>query len=349
MPPSCKWRSLKASPSQWTSSNPHGGTLMEWHGLIPRRTPSGDDSLGAEESWATDAAGAIAVPPVVIGAPSPPIEPKPIGDGFRSLPFRPDSVLDGWSTDWLTVRGASMRGVLHRHNGTPRQDDFAMHHLADGRVIVVVADGVSQADQSHIGATAAVRYAAQWLQSQMPANTADTDWTALIKSTAWALTEQVQILLGLPEPDAARAEQELATTLVCAVVEPAAPGWVRVHLLGVGDSAAWVLPAGEQLFVPVLGGKDASSAVAASTVAGLPRVPMDLNPSVLQIQRGDVLLVGTDGIGDPLGSGQGAVGDLLRTMVSGPVPPSLLEFARVVDFSRETFTDDRTLVAAWPI
>jgi hypothetical protein len=28
--------------------------------------------------------------------------------------------------------------------------------------------------------------------------------------------------------------------------------------------------------------------------------------------------------------------------------PSLIEFAHMVDFSRETFDDDRTLVAVWP-
>lgn len=321
---------------------------MQWHGWIPRRTPS-EPPEQHDGPWTTDPAGAIAIPPVVIGAPSPVIEPAVIAEEFRSFPFRPDTILDGWSTDWLTVRGASTRGALHRHNGTPRQDDFAVHRLGDGRVIIVVADGVSQAPQSHIGATTAARYAAQWLQTQMPPDTADTDWSALVKSTAWALSEQIQALLGLPEPDAARAEQNLATTLVCAVVEPAGLGSVRVHLLRVGDSAAWVLPAGEGQFVPVLGGKDPSLAVTSSTVAGLPRVPSDLDPTVLQIQCGDVLLVGTDGIGDPLGTGQGAVGDLLRTVLTGPLPPSLLEFCRVVDFSRETFTDDRTLVAAWPL
>lgn len=319
---------------------------MDWHGLPPT---TGAEYAGADETWTTEAAGAIAVPPIVIGAPSPVIEPAVIGTGFRAFPFRPDTVIDGWSTGWLTVRGASMRGVLHRHNATPRQDDFVMHHLPDGRVVIAVADGVSQAPQSHIGATTAARYAAQWLHTQMPARTSDTDWSALMKSTAWAMTEQAQALLELPAPDAARAEQELASTLLIAVVEPVGPGWVRVHLLGVGDSSAWVLPAGEDLLVPVLGGKDAASAVAASTVSGLPRVPSELSPSVLQIQRGDVLLMGTDGIGDPLGSGQGAVGDLVRTCVRGAQPPSLLEFARVVDFSRETFTDDRTLVAAWPV
>jgi hypothetical protein len=61
-----------------------------------------------------------------------------------------------------------------------------------------------------------------------------------------------------------------------------------------------------------------------------------------------VLLIATDGIGDPLGTGQGGVGNLFREVLTKPTPPSLIEFAHAVDFSRETFDDDRTLVAVWP-
>jgi hypothetical protein len=34
--------------------------------------------------------------------------------------------------------------------------------------------------------------------------------------------------------------------------------------------------------------------------------------------------------------------------VLSPSVPSLIEFAHAVDFSRETFDDDRTVVAVWP-
>jgi hypothetical protein len=68
----------------------------------------------------------------------------------------------------------------------------------------------------------------------------------------------------------------------------------------------------------------------------------------VEIGLGEVLLLGTDGIGDPLGSGQGGVGNLFRELFSGTEPPSLVEFANAVDFSRETFDDDRTLIAVMP-
>jgi hypothetical protein len=295
----------------------------------------------------SEVVGLVRIPQIVIGTPSPEVEPTFIADGFRTFPFRPDTVVDGWSCDQLTVRGASLRGQFHRYNGAPRQDDFAIHRMSDGRIVALVADGVSQAPQSHLGSSTAVRYAAQWLQANSPSLLEDTDWLGLVRSTAWALTEQAQAMYGLETPDPGKAERELATTLVCAVIEPCGPERLRVFVVGVGDSGAWVLRDDE--FVPILGGKsELEGGISSSAVAGLPRVPNGLAPAVVEIGLGEVLLLGTDGIGDPLGSGQGGVGNLFRELFSGTEPPSLVEFANAVDFSRETFDDDRTLIAVMP-
>ncbi|HEX7827856.1 MAG TPA: protein phosphatase 2C domain-containing protein, partial [Mycobacterium sp.] len=106
-----------------------------------------------------------------------------------------------------------MRGHLHRYNGAPRQDDYAVAVTsAPDRLIVAVADGVSGAPQSHIGATTAVRYASQWLGSMGSAAAADIDWEVLIKSTAWSLIEQAAAMTS-GETDAGQAEADLATTL----------------------------------------------------------------------------------------------------------------------------------------
>jgi serine/threonine protein phosphatase PrpC len=236
---------------------------------------------------------------------------------------------------------------MHRAYGIPRQDDFAVHHLPNGTLIVTVADGVSQAPQSHIGAQTATRYAANWLQLNLTETVDDTDWTNLLQSTAWALNKHAQKLFGLADPDPFRTEQELATTLVCGVVEPLDTGGLRAHLINCGDSSTWTLSGG--CFTEILGGKAPdSSGIASSEVAGLPRVPRQIRPTVIDIAPGDVLLIGTDGIGEPLGNGEGAVGTLLRDLLLRPTAPSLIEFAHPIDFSRETFDDDRTLVAVWP-
>jgi hypothetical protein len=144
-----------------------------------------------------------------------------------------------------------------------------------------------------------------------------------------------------------QAEGLLATTLVCAVIEPTGGRTLRAHLVSAGDSAAWLLSGGQ--FIEVVAGKTvAADGVASSAVAGLPRVPTEVTPVVIDVAEHDVLLIGTDGIGDPLGSGQGGVGELFRDLLTRPPVPSLIEFAHAVDFSRESFDDDRTLVAVWP-
>jgi hypothetical protein len=118
------------------------------------------------------------------------------------------------------------------------------------------------------------------------------------------------------------------------------------RLAAVGDSGAWVLSGGR--FDRVLGGKASSDdAISSSAVTALPRVPGDVATATVELGPDDVLIVATDGIGDPLGDGTGSVGALLRSLLDGRVP-TLVELAHVVDFSRETFDDDRTLVAVWP-
>jgi hypothetical protein len=317
--------------------------------LAPAGEPSGLPAgrSSPDRSKVAEVIGAVAVPQIIVGSPSPQVEPTAIGAAYRSLPFRSDVVIDGWSSQELTLRGVSQRGHLHRFNGAPRQDDFAAHLLPDGRVIVLVADGVSGAPQSHLGASTVTRQAAEWLQSHLGGDVGHTDWLALLKDAAWALNERAQSLLGLDAPDPLRAEEQLATTLVCAVIEPAGGDMLRAYLVSAGDSAAWLLTAGE--FIQVLGGKPMSdTGIASSAVVGLPRVPTEAVPVVVDVADGDVLLIGTDGIGDPLGTGHGGVGNLLREVLTQPRLPSLIEFAHAVDFSREAFDDDRTLVAVWP-
>ena len=59
---------------------------------------------------------------------------------------------------------------------------------------------------------------------------------------------------------------------------------------------------------------------------------------------GETLLIGTDGVWDPIGDGQGLVAGFLVGAL-GRSLPHRLDFLRVVDFCRDTFDDDRTLVA----
>jgi len=141
--------------------------------------------------------------------------------------------------------------------------------------------------------------------------------------------------------------KHMSTTLLCAVIEVGQEGNLTAFIACVGDSGAWILRNGE--FESVIGGKSVGEGgISSSAVVGLPQVPTNLHATVVDVGPGEVLLLGTDGFGDPLGNGSGGVGNLFRELLGGPQPPSLLEFARALDFSRETFDDDRTLVAVTP-
>ncbi len=323
-----------------TGADSTGTGLPPTAPLTPGASPAVKTSLSAP-SFPSSA-------PIVVGRPTPAFEPKVSDVAYRQIPYRPDTSLDGWSTKSFTMRAASSRGHLHRYNGTPRQDDFAVAvGPRPNQLLVAIADGVSAAPQSHIGSTTAVRYSIQWLTSSVAESTAETDWKGLVENVAWALIEQAAAVLGSEDTSAETAERILATTLVCAVLDADGQGGAEVHVVGVGDSGAWVVRQGS--FERLEGGKEESeSGLSSSAVSGLPRVPTEVVARFGRVGPGEILLLGTDGFGDPLGRGDGEVGALFRSVLEGRVP-SLIEFAHAVDFSRETFDDDRTLVAVWPV
>jgi serine/threonine protein phosphatase PrpC len=259
---------------------------------------------------------------------------------------RADTVIDGWETDSIRVRAATVRGYSHRYDGSPRQDDFALAILPEcGWLVAAVADGVSSARQSHIGSSEALRFVTSWLAASKPGSLTEINWKALVDGAAWHLVETARKLLQDPGADAKAAEKEVATTLICAVVAPGAEGF-EASVIGIGDSGVWLL--GSEGFSKVKGGKaEASGGISSSAVNGLPQVPTEIVSVSVAVKSGQALLLGTDGFGDPLGDGDGLVGGLFKRGLIDSVP-SLIEFAHMLDFSRETFDDDRTLVAIWP-
>ena len=92
---------------------------------------------------------------------------------------------------------------------------------------------------------------------------------------------------------------------------------------------------------------EAGAVVDGAVSTPLPALPPILpRPASVTLEPGHVLLVGTDGFGDPLGTGRGEVGMAFAGELREP--PGTLRFASLLDFSRETYDDDRTLVALWP-
>ncbi|MBM9509642.1 protein phosphatase 2C domain-containing protein [Actinacidiphila acididurans] len=282
--------------------------------------------------------------PVPVGDPAADFEPRPPGGPL----YRPDTVHDGWSTDAVTVRLASVRGNAHRFRGRPREDDVAVAvHAPTRTVVFAVADGVSAAEQPQVGAALACRGAVDDLLAQLESGQAAIDWKHVVDSAAYQLVARVAGTGGPALAASKEAERRYATTLVAGAVQVREHGVLSLALVQAGDSGAWLLHRGSGHYEPLLATKfSAGDAVISSAVTPLPRVPSPVVATTALLPPGAVLLVGTDGFGDALGDGTGAVGRLFHDHLSTPPPARGL--AHLLDFSRETFDDDRTLLAIWP-
>jgi serine/threonine protein phosphatase PrpC len=274
--------------------------------------------------------------PLTIGEPGPAIEPR-LAAGE---PYRPDTIADGGSAFGLTVRAASVRGLGKRYLGGPRQDDLCLAvHAASSTLIAAVADGVSAAPRSDLGAALAVRYATAAVARQL--DEGEIDWPGVFEQAAWALVSEGR---RIGEEPAA-----LATTLAVAAVSAGAAGaagdadGVAVQVAAVGDSPAFRLHG--KAYDPLVGSDPTEDGLIGGGVAALPRDARDVLAASAVLGPGDALLLCTDGLALPLAGGEGELGRTLARELANP--PDVVDFARLLDFSRSTYDDDRTLVAVW--
>ena len=277
---------------------------------------------------------------IIVGAPGPDIIPVAVEEKFGAGDRIPDTVIDGWENDDLIVRATSVRGRMHRYNGAPRQDSIALQRSMDGAtVFIAVADGVSAAVHSHAGSQAAAMQAVAWLEKNYTVGMGDAEARNLLQNAAYAVSSKAgagKFADALPD--------DFASTLVCAAVTRTQEG-LAGHVFSVGDSCSWILD--DAGILPIAGGTEDYGAVASSAVRPLPYVPDVLDVQGFVTEGAEVLLLASDGIGDPIGGGGGALTDLLRERLVGRVP-GIVEFAHIVDFSKSGFDDDRSLIAVWP-
>ncbi|MFB7503479.1 protein phosphatase 2C domain-containing protein [Streptomyces broussonetiae] len=281
---------------------------------------------------------------VTVGVPGPEFEARPPGQYAFDFP---DTECDGWSAPSLVLRSASVRGAKHRYYRQPRQDAArAAVHEATGSVAFAVADGVSSASSSELGALEACRAALEKMLQQLSLDEGELDFQGVARHAAERLRDAARWRLNGTEPQQREVAGLYATTLVAGVVRPDRAGPL-VEVCRVGDSGAWILDSPSGWYQPLFGSKSAADAVVVSNeVTPLPHVPDQLEHARVRLTARQVLLIGTDGFADPLGDGDGQVGALFAQHLAAPPPPSWL--GHLLDFSRETFDDDRTLLAVWP-
>jgi hypothetical protein len=289
------------------------------------------------------------VPSVVIGEPGEAARLE--GTPAMVLMQQPDAMLDAGQLGSVTVRAASVRGAGHRYDGTARQDDFCLGTAGpdDGWLVAVVADGVSAGPRSHIAARVAVRLGVQLVSECLEGGPPSSIvWDELVGTIAGHVLLQARKDGGDPELDAHAASRIMATTLAIVIMPLAADGDGRraCTVLPIGDTSVWILRAGGR-WESVTAIKNAGEEVASSAVFALPLLPIDaLVPIGATLEPGDAIFVVTDGVGDPLGDGDGEVGRALAQAWADP--PNRYEFAAQVDFGRRSHTDDRTVIALWP-
>jgi len=275
--------------------------------------------------------------PVTIGEPSAAVEPRLAA----AEPYRPDTVADGGTAFGLTVRAASVRGLSKRYSGGPRQDDICLRlHAATGTLIAAVADGVSGALRSDLGAALAVRYATAAVARQLDDGCESVDWGPVFEQAAWALLEEHRRGSGDGLASVEAAAGSLATTLLVAAVRGA-----DVQVAAVGDSPAFLLVGKE--YDPVVGSPESVDGLVGGGVESLPRFSGSVEASRRSLEPGSVLLLCTDGVALPLAGGGGEVGVALARELARP--PDVIDFARLLDFSRSTYDDDRSLIAVWGV
>jgi hypothetical protein len=194
----------------------------------------------------------------------------------------------------------------------------------------------------------------------------DLDWAEVFQHAAWALVEEHRRAGGDADAGVDATAASLATTLTVAVLSRAdesdendengasdvdgptpdgpTPERLRVHAAAVGDSPAYVLADGS--FEVLLGDAAPIDGLIGGGTRALPRDAGAIEQRACTLPSDGVLLICSDGLALPLADGTGDVGQALARELASP--PDIIDFARLLDFTRATYDDDRTLVAVWP-
>jgi serine/threonine protein phosphatase PrpC len=274
-------------------------------------------------------------------------------------PEEHDTVVDGVTIaggdgrPGVVVRAASVRGLSPRYSGKVRQDAYGFRTSAGRRYLVaVVADGVSAGPASHVAARIAARAGVGLISDGIDSFDPRTyNWYGVIAHLAQRIEDQARQDL---EPAVAKTltardvAENMATTVVVGLVEiDAGPDGDRlVHMVRVGDTSAWILRA-NGAWEPLGAAAGTGTVIADSATQALPVLTGPTVDVITDtVHAGDAFVLMTDGVGDPLGSGQGQVGAALAEAWASP--PPALQFAAQVDFARKSFDDDRTVLAVWP-
>jgi hypothetical protein len=263
--------------------------------------------------------------------------------GLPAASGQPGVVADQARVGDLDVRAASVVGSAHRRErpATTRQDAYRLgRDRADQHLLIAVADGVSAASRSDLGANVAVRAAVDQLREELDAGAGpgELDFEKVFRAAS-------KHVVGAAKQTGVD-PQELLTALIVAVV-PARGGNAHgdrlVRIASVGDVSAWVHEGAtwQQVAGDVKTGLDLNQ-----LDSFLPHLWNCFVATVVELRGDSALALMTDGVGDVLTGLGGAAGFFARRWRR---PPSLTTFLGDVDCEAAGEVDDRTAVVAWPV
>jgi serine/threonine protein phosphatase PrpC len=217
-------------------------------------------------------------------------------------------------------------------------------------LLLAVADGVGSAPYSHIGSHHATRQTAEYLDHQ-----AESIYSALCSQNeaelcgiaSKAVTMATERLRTYWQNQAhwkrrPYLDEEYATTLHVLLVPTDSRIRERV-LFSVGDGGLFILREGSwRPANPV----DESGMLDPRTEA-LPHAYNSVKAYLLRTAPGEVLLLGTDGITNPLTQKDRGFADHLAHAWGGPEVPSLSDFLWQAQTRAKSYDDDRTVICVW--
>ncbi|MCU7824262.1 PP2C family serine/threonine-protein phosphatase [Kitasatospora sp. DSM 101779] len=256
----------------------------------------------------------------------------------------PDTVVDGGTVGAAAVRAVSVRGDSHRYAKECRQDSVLLVRVG-GLAVLAVADGVGSARYSHRGSAGACRLLVSCLISQ-----ADRLTAALLAGDRNAFASCAGVVMGRV---AARLQEEAdkqdhapadyATTLRALLV-PTDPQHPVRGFLAVGDGGLFRLRAGHWTSL------ERSADEGAVFDTGTDALPVNFGAPVAELITdglpGDLLVMCTDGLSNPLVKEPDVAEFLARQWGAGQVP-GLTDFLWQTQIRARSYDDDRSVVCLW--
>jgi serine/threonine protein phosphatase PrpC len=212
-------------------------------------------------------------------------------------------------------------------------------------LLLAVADGVGSAKYSHIGSYLATRLAAHHLDREaesIHAALCAQDLAELRVLASKAIATAVAELRASRQRSAQRpyADEDYATTLHVLLVPVEARIRERV-VFSVGDGGLLVLRDGDWRYETPVG-----DGVLDNRTEALPHHYSSVKATLLRPVPGEVLLLGTDGITNPL-SQEPEFARCLADAWGGSEVPSLPDFLWQAQTRAKSYDDDRTVICVW--